>query len=71
MKDDEPDPGKRIGLTKWQEAKFRREIAMFDRLKRKILRRRLEKEKARLLVEYVAVKKKIKILDELDKKDKK
>ena len=44
---------------------------MLDKIKRKMLRKKLEKEKMRLLSEFLAVKKRIKKLDELNELNKK
>ena len=43
---------------------------MVSKLKRILLRKKLKKEKVRLLCDLMEVKRKLKILDELDKEDK-
>jgi len=47
-----------------------KEIVMVSKLKRILLRKKLKKEKVRLLCDLMEVKRKLKILDELDKEDK-
>ena len=49
---------------------FEEEATMLDNLKRILLRKKLKKEKIRILYELMEIKRKIKILDELDEKDK-
>ena len=44
---------------------------MFEKAKRALLRRKLKREKIKLLGELVGINKKLKKLDELDEKDEK
>ena len=44
---------------------------MLDKFRRHLLRKRLKKEKRNLLLDFIEIKRKLKILDELDELDKK
>ena len=71
---DDPDPDKCfMRLSKGIESEikiFKEEIVMISRLKRVFLRRKLKKEKLNLLSQVAAINKKLKILDEIDEKEK-
>ena len=43
---------------------------MFDKFKRDLMRAKLKKEKFRILTELMEIKRKLKVLDDLDKKEK-
>ena len=71
--DDDAPPKLRAKIDKEIQREleiFGEEVIMFSRLKRTILRKKLKKEKVRILCELIEVKRKLKILDELDEKDK-
>jgi len=68
--EDEPDPSKSV-ITKKLSKKldsFAKEAAMINKIKRALLKKKLKKEEVQLLRELVEVKRKLKILDELDSK---
>ena len=70
---DDPDPNKCfMRLSKGIESEikiFKEEIVMISRLKRVFLRRKLKREKLTLLSQVLEINKKLKILDEMDKKE--
>jgi hypothetical protein len=68
--EDEPDPKSKRALER-EVKRFREDVIMISQVKRLLLRRKLKKEKVRLLYELMEVKRKLKILDELDEKEKK
>ena len=43
---------------------------MLGKFKRELLRKKLEKEKRKLLLDLMGIKRKLKILDQLDEKEK-
>jgi hypothetical protein len=77
VEEEDPDPCKRdlskVRLSGEDERYlriFRETVEMFDGFKRVLLRKKLKKEKLRILTEYLRVCKQLKILDELDRKAK-
>jgi len=73
LDEDEPDPSKCV-ITKTLSKKldtFKQEATMISKIKRALLRKKLKKEKVALLKELIEVKRKLKILDELDRKKEK
>ena len=47
-----------------------KEVDMINRIKRTLLRKRLKKDKLNILADLIEVNRKLKILDELDEKEK-
>ena len=65
LDDDDPLPK----LKERDFIRFEEKVKMFDGLKRKMLRNKLNKQKQELCLEIVSINKKLKILNELDKKE--
>lgn len=63
--DDDPLPK----LKERYFIRFEEKVKMFDGIKRKMLRKKLRQQKKELCLEIVSINKKLKILDELDKKE--
>ena len=51
--------------------KFEEEVVMFDKLKRKREKDKLKKEKLEFLTKIVAINKKLKILEDIEEKERK
>lgn len=68
--EDDDGPSK-PSINEKEIIRFKGEAAMIGKLKRRLLRKKLKREKLRILSELLAVNKKLKILDEMEEEDKK